>query len=867
MKIKTLKTILLTAYILSGFMVIGQIKTWSRNGNIVSDTDYIGSTNSKRLNFRLAGEHAGYLDYVDGRTFLGFLSGDSTLNSAADNTGFGWATLARNIIGAGNSAFGVKALTKSKTSYNTAIGSGALEELATGQENTATGAYSMTAMSSGNGNTVNGRYALANATSGDFNVAIGWRPLYNSSICSDNTAVGGYGCLLSNTTGSRNTALGSQAGFNNDGSDNILIGYKAGFAWTGVSSKLAIGNNDNHYLITGDFANDSINLNGKVKIQDGSQGSGKVLTSDANGVATWSTVATGASTFTINGTSMSTGNAYTVTAAANTLTGTALNSTIVTSSLTTAGTFTTGVWQATPIQNAYLANSTISGISLGSNLFNHTVGYGLSGSSYNGSAAQAWLVDSTKLASRLFTAASYQTKLTGTGFPYSTGGTISYTTSIPNSSLANSTISGVALGGTLSNLTNGYGINTFTYTGAAAKTVTADTTVLASKLYVTAKIGTAYISTVTTTGISGAAAVTTGTLNIPRYDNATSLSSLTTATNLTSIGTLTAGAVPVSLLTGTVLATQGGTGITTFTTGDILQANSATTFTRTPSVAAGGFWRSAGTNSLSAWSTSLWPNTIAVNSILFATATNSVGVNANFNYDGSNFNLAGPTAAVRIGGAIVLGTAAATGTTFYPTAQNNTNLNDQTNGNPTVFKFYCNTAAAYGLSIGNAPTNATAKIHFQAGGTATASTGLIKAASGTLMTTPEAGEFLEYDGTNFYGTPNTTISRWPFAFNSVQYVAPTTGNTVTATAQVANLVCNPAGTLLALTITFPSSPINGQPFGIAISQIITTLTLNGSGTDVIDGTITTSSINSNGSWVYVSAAVNGGATGIWFKKS
>lgn len=59
------------------------------------------------------------------------------------------------------------------------------------------------------------------------------------------------------------------------------------------------------------------------------------------------------------------------------------------SSITTVGTLTSGSIGAgfTAIANARLANSTISGVSLGSNLFGLTIGTGLSGTSYNGSAA------------------------------------------------------------------------------------------------------------------------------------------------------------------------------------------------------------------------------------------------------------------------------------------------------------------------------------------------------------------------------------------------------------------------------------------------------------------------------------------------
>ena len=56
-------------------------------------------------------------------------------------------------------------------------------------------------------------------------------------------------------------------------------------------------------------------------------------------------------------------------------------------SITTLGTITTGTWNGTAIANANLANSTISGKALGTNLDTLTIGTGLSGTSYNGSSA------------------------------------------------------------------------------------------------------------------------------------------------------------------------------------------------------------------------------------------------------------------------------------------------------------------------------------------------------------------------------------------------------------------------------------------------------------------------------------------------
>lgn len=70
-------------------------------------------------------------------------------------------------------------------------------------------------------------------------------------------------------------------------------------------------------------------------------------------------------------------------------------------SLVIVGTVTTGVWNGTAIANAYLQNSTISGVSLGSNLFSLSTssGGGISitgaATSYNGSTSANIVVDTT----------------------------------------------------------------------------------------------------------------------------------------------------------------------------------------------------------------------------------------------------------------------------------------------------------------------------------------------------------------------------------------------------------------------------------------------------------------------------------------
>lgn len=88
----------------------------------------------------------------------------------------------------------------------------------------------------------------------------------------------------------------------------------------------------------------------------------------------------------------------------------------------------------------------------------------------------------------------------------------------------------------------------------------------------------------------------------------------------------------------------------------------------------------------------------------------------------------------------------------------------------------------------------------------------------------------------------------------IQYAAPATGATVTSTGEP-KLVLNPAGALLALTVNFPPTPINGQVFDIASTQPITTLTL-ATGTGSILGTLTTIATNGFAGWVYSTTAAS-----------
>lgn len=88
-----------------------------------------------------------------------------------------------------------------------------------------------------------------------------------------------------------------------------------------------------------------------------------------------------------------------------------------------------------------------------------------------------------------------------------------------------------------------------------------------------------------------------------------------------------------------------------------------------------------------------------------------------------------------------------------------------------------------------------------------------------------------------------------------QYSQPTTGQTVAANPGVQMLFIDPAGSLLALTVTLPDSPVDGQVFSMSSSQAITTLTITGT----IVGTLTTMALGGFARFCYSSTATK------WFR--
>lgn len=105
--------------------------------------------------------------------------------------------------------------------------------------------------------------------------------------------------------------------------------------------------------------------------------------------------------------------------------------------------------------------------------------------------------------------------------------------------------------------------------------------------------------------------------------------------------------------------------------------------------------------------------------------------------------------------------------------------------------------------------------------------------------------FILLSGASMAATTYTMDSR---TVPTIQYATPTTGSTVTiGSTGSTRLILNPAGTLVALTVTFPSTPSDGDFVQLCSSQAITTLTMNGG---TVIGALTTAAIGTFASYIY-----------------
>ena len=82
--------------------------------------------------------------------------------------------------------------------------------------------------------------------------------------------------------------------------------------------------------------------------------------------------------------------------------------------------------------------------------------------------------------------------------------------------------------------------------------------------------------------------------------------------------------VDTAVGSGTLSVANGGTNIASYTTGDLLYANSGTSLAKLSDVAAGSFLRSGGVAAIPAWSTLVLPNAATVGDIFSSSTTNTM---------------------------------------------------------------------------------------------------------------------------------------------------------------------------------------------------------------------------------------------------
>lgn len=110
--------------------------------------------------------------------------------------------------------------------------------------------------------------------------------------------------------------------------------------------------------------------------------------------------------------------------------------------------------------------------------------------------------------------------------------------------------------------------------------------------------------------------------------------------------------------------------------------------------------------------------------------------------------------------------------------------------------------------------------------------------------------------------PNGAVSgAWLKLIPAYAYLTPTTGFSTQAANGVTSLLLNPAGTLAAGAIIFPTTPIDGQILSLSSSQIITALTMSAPAGQTILGALTTIVANGHAAWQYVASV------GKWFRVS
>lgn len=248
-------------------------------------------------------------------------------NTIGNNIYVGYQSGASNTTGAGNTALGVWSGNKNTTgANNTFTGSGSGRYNTTGNSNTFYGCRSGESNTVGINNNFFGAYSGLSNTTGANNLFVGGFSGQANTVADNNTFVGNV-TGIANTSGVSNTFVGTYSGqaniagdrntfvgfgsgiFNTTGARNVALGSDAGPTSSNLNNTAAIGYmakvSRSNSLVLGDTAAaNAVNVGigtaapqtklhvvgttrtTHLQITSGA-GSGRVLTSDASGNATW----------------------------------------------------------------------------------------------------------------------------------------------------------------------------------------------------------------------------------------------------------------------------------------------------------------------------------------------------------------------------------------------------------------------------------------------------------------------------------------------------------------------------------------------------------------------------------------------------
>jgi hypothetical protein len=181
------------------------------------------------------------------------------------------ANAGAGVVSASNNVFiGNSAGRYTKGDANTYVGRGVASQFAqttASARNTAIGEFAMGRVTTGDDNNAFGSNALTNLRTGNNNVVVGGYALGSLTTGSNNTVIGVLAAQSNN--GDNNVYIGHQTAYFHTGSRNIFIGADAGYGFSGTDSRLVIHHNgDNDPLIHGDFAVDSLRINGSMSVRD-----------------------------------------------------------------------------------------------------------------------------------------------------------------------------------------------------------------------------------------------------------------------------------------------------------------------------------------------------------------------------------------------------------------------------------------------------------------------------------------------------------------------------------------------------------------------------------------------------------------------